>query len=1360
MAIPVRLGILNNKDSEGRTGMPECGIGVGGRWPPPQSTGAGATTDYVAYWKLDESIGPEVLDISENILDLEHVDVSLNNINAPYYDGSAYSFGENTAMYDSSTELSVVFFYKVISSSQIRQALVTKWGIIGNRSWEVFLNSSGNLQFSINDNYTISTMSSFNTAGTTYKVVAIFKAGASGESAFEIWVNDAKVLLANDPMPMELLPIEKHTAKVMVAGRDDSRHFFEGWIRDVYIYRYRLNKNEILSIPDVIIGDRDTPIEPPEPPPEGYFTLQTYVAGNGTINPSSGNYTAGAVVSVSASPGTDSEFIGFVGALVGSTTPQNVVMNQNKDVTAMFKNININPTEYYVNTSIIGSGEIHLGSTIGDGYHPAGSTIVVSAVPDAEYTFSNFSGDLTGSTTPTNLLVDGDKNITAVFETQAITLTMSATSGGTIIPSAGTNTYSSPTSVPITAIADTNYTFNGFTGDLTGTTSPQTLYVDGQKAVHAIFEAIQVPVYSITMTSSTGGSTSPATGTTTYTSPTTKQIEGIPDTGYIFDRFSIDLTGTTNPQSLYIDRELSVHANFIVDSSPQQVYLTVQQVTGGTVTPTSGYYDIYTDVTIEAIPDTGYIFEGFTIVNEFGTYSITNSTVNHILQGDTTVSVVFKKLITYTLNTSIVQGAGTITKSPDQATYSEGQQVTVTVQGDTNQHILYLILSGPSNTYVPAAVGEKHYSTILYMNSNYLVIAAFEEDIVENNEIYRKALVSTTIPMYHYYLDGTTINSYKPVSLNSAQNFDPQQSIVFSSVQSSDIALVNTSVYSGNWGVDLIENVDRMNYGKIDTTDGDFFNTLYDDDYSIVIWFYKSPPSTGLNYETMLARYYNYSSNLLYYNTHNLQIRLGPDNNDNRIDLAYITGYIDKPYDSYDTRTDIERYDHLIAGGTYYSNQSVFNTWNMLSVVKAGDSIKVYVNDTLLSYGDLPEGNESIASLLENDVYLARANSLGTYSQPSPPVGYLDEISFMQGALNVQDITNLYNAGIEAYTPNKVIVDTITQGNVTYTITPDKESYDEGESINISITAGSGHAIDKVYINNIVAKTYYPETSNNFDYVLGSENIEVIIVAASLNNYRRLLQQSGFEIQHILVESSSTEMYNSPESNYSINWYKLTYDYDWLYYNKTSTSLTLGGSAIAGTSGKFGVQSPSSPDPRPPEDRVYGRMNDVSDIADNHTKGSFTMIGWAKLDLYTDGGIIIAATNASSQNVNNYLRIYKNRILAGVVYKDVSTNQTVRKRLYNVSETAVTLGVWNMISLVVVHLPNDLINVTTYYNGIVAENITFAGKPVTFNNALQHMCIGSTEDGSTFKGEIDEASIILGALSIGQINNLYNIGKP
>jgi hypothetical protein len=72
---------------------------------------------------------------------------------------------------------------------------------------------------------------------------------------------------------------------------------------------------------------------------------------------------------------------------------------------------------YWVETSVSGNGSV----IPGDGWYDAGTNMAISAVPDSDWLFMDWSGDLAGgySTSNTTLLVDSAKSVTATFSDDA-----------------------------------------------------------------------------------------------------------------------------------------------------------------------------------------------------------------------------------------------------------------------------------------------------------------------------------------------------------------------------------------------------------------------------------------------------------------------------------------------------------------------------------------------------------------------------------------------------------------------------------------------------------------------------------------------------------------------------------------------------------------------------------------------------------------------------------------------------------------------------------------------------------------------------------------------------------------------------
>ena len=98
--------------------------------------------------------------------------------------------------------------------------------------------------------------------------------------------------------------------------------------------------------------------------------------------------------------------------------------------------------------------------------------------------------------------------------------------------------------------------------------------------------------------------------TLTFISGSTVQLEAVPATGYHFDGWSGDLSGTSNPATITIECNKMVTANFSLVTHA----LTVQSNGEGFTTPTAGNhnYSHGNIVSVIATPEKGWQFTGWT----------------------------------------------------------------------------------------------------------------------------------------------------------------------------------------------------------------------------------------------------------------------------------------------------------------------------------------------------------------------------------------------------------------------------------------------------------------------------------------------------------------------------------------------------------------------------------------------------------------------------------------------------------------------------------------------------------------------------------------------------------------------------
>ena len=269
-----------------------------------------------------------------------------------------------------------------------------------------------------------------------------------------------------------------------------------------------------------------------------------------------------------------------------------------------------------------------------NGTYDDGTSVVLTATPNAGYQFDGWSGDAGGTSTTASVVMFADRTVTATFSLIQRTLTVNATNGSvTTNPNPTNGTYNDGAVVALTATPDAGYQFDGWSGDASGTTNPLNITMDADKTVTATFSLIQ---RTLTVNATNGSvTTNPNPTNGTYNNGTIIALTATPDAGYQFNGWSGDATGTTNPLNITMDADKTITANF----SKIQHTLTIN-ATNGSVTaspaPTNGTYDNGTVVTLTATPNANFGF-----VNWTGDLSGTTNPITIIMSDDKNVTANF-----------------------------------------------------------------------------------------------------------------------------------------------------------------------------------------------------------------------------------------------------------------------------------------------------------------------------------------------------------------------------------------------------------------------------------------------------------------------------------------------------------------------------------------------------------------------------------------------------------------------------------------------------------------------------------------------------------------------------------------------
>jgi hypothetical protein len=135
--------------------------------------------------------------------------------------------------------------------------------------------------------------------------------------------------------------------------------------------------------------------------------------------------------------------------------------------------------------------------TPSSGTYAMGSTVKLTATASAEYIFKEWTGGFTGTTNPSNIVMDADKTITAVFEKREYPLSLTIVGSGTVkeeiikIASSATN-YKSGTTIRLTPQPSAGFQFKKWSGDDTTSKSPLDLVVSKPINLTCTFEKMAI----------------------------------------------------------------------------------------------------------------------------------------------------------------------------------------------------------------------------------------------------------------------------------------------------------------------------------------------------------------------------------------------------------------------------------------------------------------------------------------------------------------------------------------------------------------------------------------------------------------------------------------------------------------------------------------------------------------------------------------------------------------------------------------------------------------------------------------------------------------------------------------------------
>ncbi|MDO8630507.1 MAG: hypothetical protein Q7R41_08435 [Phycisphaerales bacterium] len=236
------------------------------------------------------------------------------------------------------------------------------------------------------------------------------------------------------------------------------------------------------------------------------LSLSTVGGGSGTIdmaptgveieNALTARYTNGTNVTLTAAPDAGAVFRGWSGNVPPGeelSNPLTMMMDRERVISARFE------PAVSLDINVIGGGSVTVNPDLPA--YAAGMTLILTAVPDESFVFSNWSGDATASDNPLTLTLGGGTSIIATFvagsdsggggsggDGNTAKLFVDILGDGVVTPGGGT--YVKGATVTVIATPGLNSTFVRWEQAATGSDLVTTVIMNADQTVRAIFEPV------------------------------------------------------------------------------------------------------------------------------------------------------------------------------------------------------------------------------------------------------------------------------------------------------------------------------------------------------------------------------------------------------------------------------------------------------------------------------------------------------------------------------------------------------------------------------------------------------------------------------------------------------------------------------------------------------------------------------------------------------------------------------------------------------------------------------------------------------------------------------------------------------
>jgi len=414
------------------------------------------------------------------------------------------------------------------------------------------------------------------------------------------------------------------------------------------------------------------------------FDLTINQVGEGTVDPEPGTLTLpeGAPVRLTAIPALGWEFDGWTGDVSGADPNEQIIditMTADRDITANFVPDGLDHTLFI---EIEGEGRTTPSAPTARFLDDTLVELIARTNPDSGFAFDRWEGDVESSQQFDEILMDDDKNITAVFVSPGdhnLTINNVGGSSLSLFPEAGVHAYLDGRTATVAAFPQPGEFFGGFTGAVTSVARVVTFDMDEDKEITATFGDSG---FDLTINVSGEGTTTPEAGQTyALAEGTAATLYATPTVaGWEFLEWQGDI-GAADPNEevivVTIDQDRSVTAVFVEDGFDWSLDINI--IGEGSTDPEPGNSRWFNNDEVllnpVGLPGSGFAFDRWE-----GAVSSTNEFVTLLMDSDKEVDAVFVPGdFDVTINVATVGTAeGTTFPLPGVQSYLNNRVATLT----------------------------------------------------------------------------------------------------------------------------------------------------------------------------------------------------------------------------------------------------------------------------------------------------------------------------------------------------------------------------------------------------------------------------------------------------------------------------------------------------------------------------------------------------------------------------------------------------------------------------------------------------------------------------------------------------------